>query len=390
MKSPLAFVREPVHERGDDSSWNLVVDAMKKHFYQPDLEAVRAAYAAIAAHALSDQPVWTMSVAPPGSMKTTILEPLEQFEQVHFIDEVTTNTFLSGQIRGKSKRTPSLLDRIGKSGVIVIADFSTILSMKRDDRAAVLAQFRRIFDGHFHKEVGTLEGSLDWRGRITCAVAVTKEIDKHFGVFQSLGERFLMVRWPRPGGEDRGEAAALCAMKQNIEEMRSDLRSAVGKLFNGLFASVTEVTVSADQCTQIAALSEFVVRGRTHVSRDSSRDRNLNYVPEAEAPTRLAQQLCQLAKGSARLARRTRVNELDMRLVRRVGFNCIPSLRWRVLESCLGKDTPGLPGSTESNIRTDLKCQGIGLLNADHELSEFAIERLSRAGFGRLGLKLLH
>src|SRR5258708_1690743 len=121
MSSPLAIVRRPGAEVGDDSSWNLVADVMKIHFYQPDLEAVRAAYSAIAAHALLDQPVWTMSVAPPGSMKTTILEPLEQFEQVHFIDEVTPNTFLSGQIRGKSNRKPSLLDRIGKTAAIVTA-----------------------------------------------------------------------------------------------------------------------------------------------------------------------------------------------------------------------------------------------------------------------------
>jgi hypothetical protein len=381
MRSQLAVVRPPVSDTGDDSFWNLVADVMKSHFYQPDLEAVRAAYSAIAAHALSDQPVWTMSVAPPGSMKTTILEPLEQFEQIHFIDEVTPNTFLSGQIRGKSKRMPSLLDRIGKSGVIVIADFSTILSMKHDDRAAVLAQLRRIFDGHFHKEVGTLEGSLDWKGRITCAVAVTKEIDKHFGVFQSLGERFLMVRWPRPGGEDEGEAAALRAMSQNIAEVRSDLKEVVGELFDGLLETAADVTVTPEQRQQIAAISEFVVRGRTHVSRDASRDRNLNYVPEAEAPTRLAQQLCQLAKGSARLGRRRRVNVGDMELVRRVGFNCIPSLRWRVLQSAARSAASGLPGSTESNIRADLKCQGIGLLNGKHELSEFAIERLSRAGY---------
>jgi len=68
---------------------------------------------------------------------------------------------------------------------------------------------------------------------------------------------------------------------------------------------------------RIAALTEFVVRARTHVTRDSYAKKEITYIPEAEAPTRLSHQLAQLSKGSARLAGRTEVNEQDYSIVRR-------------------------------------------------------------------------
>ncbi len=66
--------------------------------------------------------------------------------------------------------------------------------MKADDKAGVLADLRRIFDGHLRKEVGTTGDLLEWHGRITCAVAVTPDVDRHYSVFQTLGERFVMIR----------------------------------------------------------------------------------------------------------------------------------------------------------------------------------------------------
>ncbi len=94
---------------------------LQELFYEPDVQAARALYAAIAAHDLPNgQPVWPMSVAPPGSVKTTLLEPLGQFSHVHLIDKLTPNTLLSGQITQKSgKKRPSLLHRIGGSSGIV-------------------------------------------------------------------------------------------------------------------------------------------------------------------------------------------------------------------------------------------------------------------------------
>ena len=78
--------------------WNAVVEVMRRRFHGADVQAARVVYASVAAHRLKGQPVWPMAVAPPGSLKTEILDALHGLPHVHFIDSVTPNTFISGQI----------------------------------------------------------------------------------------------------------------------------------------------------------------------------------------------------------------------------------------------------------------------------------------------------
>jgi hypothetical protein len=98
--------------------------------------------------------------------------------------------------------------------------------------ATILSQMRRIYDGRLSKEFGTSENTEErtWEGRITFAVACTGAIDAHYSIFQTLGERFIMVRWPRSGGID----VALAAMNQNNPLAKTDIKMAVHKLLGNL------------------------------------------------------------------------------------------------------------------------------------------------------------
>src|SRR5215469_15600632 len=72
--------------------------AIAKHHHKPDLEAARIVYASVAAHYIPGQPVWPMLVAPPGSMKTELLNGMDGLPQIHFIDVITPKTFISGHL----------------------------------------------------------------------------------------------------------------------------------------------------------------------------------------------------------------------------------------------------------------------------------------------------
>jgi len=78
--------------------------------------------------------------------------------------------------------------------VLIGADFSTFTA---DVKAlqTILAQLRRIYDGHFAREFGT-EENLEERsgqGRLTLLAGAVPDIDTHYHLFQKLGERFLRV-----------------------------------------------------------------------------------------------------------------------------------------------------------------------------------------------------
>jgi hypothetical protein len=312
-------------------------------------------------------------------MKTDLLAALDGLPNVHLIDRVTPNTFLSGQVkddkRSSSEKSSSLLHRIGTSGIIVYPDFSTILSMNRTHRGSVLADMRRIYDGHLRKEYGTDDDHRkhEWKGRITFAVATTDEVDRHYSVFQTLGERFVMNRWGRPGGVE----AALIAMNQDSAARVTDLRKAVHDLVNGLSGEAP--VLSSDMQHRIAALAEFAVRGRTHIHRVGN-SKEIVYAPEPEAATRLAQQLAQLAKGSALVLAHGTVEDEDYELVRRVAFDCIPAPRRKILSRLMQAPVDDViiaSASSTSYAMQELK--ELGLLTPDGALSELSRNLLSQA-----------
>ena len=249
--------------------------------------------------------------------------------------DVTENAFLSGFYGVKE---PGILEKTGETTaadgvyltvgdmIILIKDFTTVLSMRREKKGAFLSQFREMYDGEFKRAFGTGETKV-WRGRITVIAAVTPVLDRHYSIFSTLGERFLQVRSSRPDSPVAGE----WAIRQQGNEMliRRDLRGAVNTLFEGANSSPPELPPEAIR--RLAMCGELVAIARTHVYRESFGGRNIQYVPEPEANTRIAKGLAGIARGIASLLGKESVGEAEMQDVARVGLDSIPDLRRRIL-----------------------------------------------------------
>lgn len=131
---------------------------------------------------------------------------------------------------------------------------------------------------------------------------------------------------------------------------------------------------------KIANLSEFVALARTYIERDGH-SREAQGVPVTEGNTRLPQQLCQIARGSALLDGRCEVNEDDYKLVRRVAFDSVPPDSAAVLRAVRDGKSPfslGLPKATVARAIDDLKLSGV--LTEESTLSEVGKQLLVGAG----------
>jgi hypothetical protein len=361
--------------------WNSVRKILEENFEDPDLEAVQVFLSVIAAHKLPEYPpAWLFLIAPSGSMKTVLLETLKGIPSVHFIDEVTVNTFISGQRDepGKSRTTPaSFLHRIGPQGVLVIGDFSTILAMDGRKQPVVMAQLRRIYDGNFTREFGTGENidENSWEGRLTIVAGVTPEIDRHHSTTQALGERFLRTRWPRAGGIKTG----LRAIRQK-ENAAKELRSAIHKFLLPILSEerLQAPTFSETNEIAMAHLSEFAVLARAHVPRERA-THAMDDAPQPEGNTRLAQQLAQIARGWALLEGSDLATGESMRLVRRAALDCIPPVRKAILTALIEEKNPYTVGLAKAVVYRGIEdLEAIGL-----------ITRVDKtAGLSALGLTL--
>lgn len=378
--------------------WEAVKAALLANFYKPDIEAAQILFASVAAHRITDHPpAWNMLIAPSGSMKTALLETLRDLPSVHCPDEFTQNTLISGKVDDrvlkqaatsdqKGAKVPmpaSLLNRIGSEGIVVLADFSTILGMDKNKRQAILSQLRRIYDGNFSREFGTSENLDDrkWRGRITILAGVTPEFDKYHSVSAVLGERFIRTRWPRAGGPE----AAMAAMRQKTSAALT-LRSVVHEFLSPILGEETILAprIEETDLLRIANLGEFVVLARTPTKRERA-IHDLEDMPDPEGNTRFPQQLAQIGRGWAALMESEVVTEDGMRLIFRVAFDCIPPRRRDVLRALMQGMSPyalDLPNGVVDRAIEDL--QAVGLVTkpkgkSKAELSALAIRLVTAA-----------
>jgi hypothetical protein len=344
-----------------------VVAAFQRWLYLPDADVVLAVLGAVAASRLPGDPVWLLVVAPPGWGKTEVIAPLAGLADVHPTATLTEAALLSGTPRKERSEgaTGGLLRQIGERGVILCKDFTSVLSMNRDTRAAVLAALREVYDGSWTRHVGADGGrTLHWEGKVGLVAGVTPVIDTHHAVMGAMGERFVLYRLPEDDAEEQA-AAALAGAGREVEQ-RAELAGLVAGLLEHL-PDAPALVLSGEESGRMVALATLAVQARSAVVRDGY-SREIELVPGAESPTRLAKMLSRvlagvLAVGASR--------EAAWRVVGKMALDSIPAIRRRMIEDLAALDgwaptgelaeEAGYPTTTARRALEDLAVYGLAL-----------------------------
>jgi len=301
-----------------------VEEVFSRWLLMPDMGGLHFALAILAGHRIGGDPLWGLLVAPPSGTKTEIIRALEAVKGIYPLSELTARTFASGLESGK--RETSLLPRL-TDHILTLKDFTTVLTMHREERQAILAQLREIYDGRFDKVWGTGK-ELHWRGRLGFLAGVTPIIDLHHAVHQVLGERFVLYRLEQP--DRRTMAVRALRGRGHEEEMRHELQDVMVRFVGSLDYDTPPILPSSLE-PRFAALADFVSRARSGVVRERY-NHDLSLAPQPEAPARLAKQLASLAIGRALLRAADEVEEADYAFVYRVALDCLPQVRLQVVE----------------------------------------------------------
>ena len=313
------------------------VDTFRLWLHLPDAGALYVALATVAANRAEGDPVWLLMVAPPGGGKTEIIQPLARLPDVHPAATLTEAALLSGtpkRDRGKEAKG-GLLREIGDFGIVLHKDFGSILSMNRESRAAVLAALREVYDGSWTRHVGTDGGrTLSWSGKVGLIAGCTPSIDSHHAVIGSMGERFILYRLP-PTDADSQVRRALAHVGRETT-MRAELADAVEAVLFDVQTGWLATEADAETTERLVKIATLAVRCRSAVERDGY-TREVQLVPEPEAPARLALVLLRLLNG-------LRAIGLDAGtawpLVVKCALDSMPALRRKVLEDLLRRTTP--------------------------------------------------
>jgi hypothetical protein len=326
-----------------------------------ETDALLAMLGAKAALALPGDPVWLLVIDGSSGGKTEMVMPLAALPDVHLCALLTEAGLLSGTSRKEraENATGGVLRQVDKRGVILMKDFTSVLSMQRDTRAQTLAALREIHDGSWARPVGTDGGQmLRWSGKCSVVAGCTEAWDTAHAVVSMMGDRFLCVR-PRHNSRDKFAGRALSGAGDEVE-VRAELAQIVRALFN----TPLGVPVPLPNRELLVGVADLVTLARSPVQRDGRGELVLVLAPEM--PGRFVKALKGLWDGLTALGcdRPT-----AWRVVMRVAFDSMPRIRRKVLEVLAGADDwvhtrearaqARLPRTTAVRALEDLHAHGL-------------------------------
>lgn len=323
----------------------------------------------IIANRAKGDPLWLLVVGAPSTGKSEIIRGVFDCGGIHYLGGFTKSTFVSG-----FEKHQGLLKTLGSGKTLVVKDFGTLLSMRREDRAEVLQQLREIYDGHYKKEYGN--GKVEeWQGSMGLVGCVTSEIERHHGVIGELGNRYVMYRCELEA-QDREDMATMALDGEGSEEvMREEIVAAFKQALDK--APRADLVVRPKEIkSQLGSLADLVSRLRSPVSRDSY-NKTVNYIPDIEGPSRLVKAFGKLGKGVSTVRGKLSMTDDEYEVVARVGMDTVPRRRLEIVsylsdrEWCRTKEIANaldMPQATATCELEDLMM--IGVLRREPDLEE--------------------
>lgn len=297
-------------------------------FYMEDEQIIDVIVGTYIANRFNADPLWMILIAPPSNTKTELLRAFDGHKEAFFLSNLTPATLVSGVKPKKGQGEPSLLPRLNDR-LVVLKDFTTILSMRSEARTEVVAQFREIYDGQYTKVFGNGK-EVNWKGKIGVIAACTPVYDNHHGVIGAMGERFLLYRSDNLNGAKMGLQAQKIVGQE--DQMRGELRKAF-HTFIDQFETIDSANFKNDDDVNlmIVMLACFVAYARCPVERDRY-SRCVLYDPLPEGTARLTKQFMQIGMGLA-LANGKDIIDADIyRIIKKIGKDLIPAQRLRIIK----------------------------------------------------------
>lgn len=300
--------------------------AMRKWMLVADVAVLKLLPALYIANALPGRDaVWVMVIGPSGGGKTELLGSLLDMPLMYPISLLTPNTFLSGfPGKGDTSLLPKLTGKI-----MIFKDWTSILSMNKDARNEIMGQLREIYDGHMKKPFGNGRVA-EWSGKVGLIAGVTGAIDIAQQMHTTLGERFIHYRIEMP---DRLDAARRCLQNgKDVERMRKEMKDAMYAFMKGMDTATEVPDLPEEAKESLVRVANLATMARSGVIRDFGMKKEVMYVPSAEMPTRIVQQLSTIATALMIVGGGKFDPVVDGNILTKIALDSIPQTNRMVME----------------------------------------------------------
>jgi hypothetical protein len=309
-----------------------VLEAFTSTLWLPDTGIVDITLGTVAGNRMAGTPIWTLLVGAPSSGKTIMLDAIRGLRETYEVDTFTE----AGLLSGASDGTPGVLPTMGAYGMLVFPDLTVLISKHSADKSGPMGVLRRVYDGHLVRRLGNGRKPIEWEGKAGCLGAVTEGV--YLAELGVMGERFLYYRLPHSDEEDRNRIGREVLKNLGNEPEQRALRlRIVADFFSGLVLPEKPRPFNEEEQSRLVTLADLGARCRSPVVRDRYKGDNVELVPEAESPGRLAGALSQLAAGMRAMG--TPDEEL-WRLIREAALGGIHPIRRNIIDYLAGQERP--------------------------------------------------
>lgn len=309
-----------------------------------DTDALNAVLATAAVERLDTDPLWLLLISGSGNAKTETVQALSATGAIITSTISSCGALLSASPKRERAKdaTGGLLRKLEPSGLMIVKDVTSILSMSGEARAEVLGALREVYDGRWSRNVGTDGGqTLEWAGRIAVVGAVTTAWDRAHTAIAAMGDRFVLIRMDSTRGRQAAGRKAIGNTGAEVT-MRAELAAAVTAVIDAMTTEAIDVT--AAETDVLLAAADLVTLARTAVEYDYRGDVIDAHAPEM--PTRFAKQLAQIVRGGVAIG----MDRADaLKLAIRCARDSMPPLRLAILD-----DVAAHPHSCTADVRRRL------------------------------------
>lgn len=325
-------VKEEAQKKKDETkiiysptTYPAVLEVNKKWLYieeEADLEIILAC---ALDRKIIGEPIWLFIVAPPGNTKTELVRSFLDGNMFYQLSTLTTNSLISGYIKPDGEKVEDLAVQL-EGKVLVIKDFTSILSMNKEKRDEIIGQLRESYDGYINKKLGNLDKKLSYKVSFGLIAGVTPIIDKYYSVMAQLGERFLKLRL-------NYDDVKLLEKTEDNEGKEKEMRDEISKVIMGFLTNVEikELNFTEESIVKIKSLARWVAKMRTPIMSSYVNDELvMDIKPQSEKPGRLYKQFKKLARALATIRQEDEFNNTIYSRLRRVGRDSTPPDRLMV------------------------------------------------------------
>lgn len=311
-----------------------------------DRNIVRLLAATVVANQMRGNPVWLMLVANSSGGKTLLLSTITGLELIQgvqhtfAISDLTENTFASA-FKGSEKQSASLLENMPFGGLMVFKDFTSMLTKRKEGRDVIMAQLREVYDGKYDRRTGNNKDT-HWEGQVGALAGVTEAVHEYLPEMSAMGDRFVMYTPKMP---DRKKLLRFVMNMRvsgiNQVDLLGEARNAMHSYVQTAVQYIDAVQLDMDEKDRerLMDVCDFVTKARSGVIEDV-RTGMVRFVPSAEMPTRIIDQLLSIGRALCILrhmdGKETALDENDMGILFKIAFDSIPIKRMWALRQIAG------------------------------------------------------